>query len=124
VLAILLAAMIPKDLKPRRNDQLPQRRAGEWLAARSAAPEAVLTTREKVAYYAGGTWLRLRTRTAPDIAREYAEKHATCLAALDRELGPELPMLEDLLAAGFVVVHCEAGPEESVYILRQAPRGR
>ncbi len=71
LVALALAAMLPKTLAAYRDRQLGEKRAGLWIRAdaerRGIERPAVLTHRDKVAYYARGEWVRPPNGPASDV---------------------------------------------------------
>jgi hypothetical protein len=54
--AITLAIILPKTLKPQRYDRLPEKWAGIWIKNQSGTGTTIFTTMPRVAYYADGVW--------------------------------------------------------------------
>jgi 4-amino-4-deoxy-L-arabinose transferase-like glycosyltransferase len=54
LLAITLAIILPKTLKPQRYERLSEKRIGFWIESQSGKGNTVFTTMPRVAYYADG----------------------------------------------------------------------
>ena len=62
---IILGAMVPLCLQPQRLDKIGRKEVGLWLRERSATPPRILTDIPRVAYYAGGEYLRFPYKVTP-----------------------------------------------------------
>ena len=56
LVALPLAIMLPKTLKPQRVEKLPEKWAGIWLKDQSGTGTTIFTTLPRVPYYADGVW--------------------------------------------------------------------
>ncbi len=88
LLAVVLAAMVLKDLGPRRAEEAPFVEAGRWLKSQPGTG-AVLSSRDKLAYYAGARGVILPPSEAS------AEAYAARLAAFGRANGASHLLLDD-----------------------------
>jgi hypothetical protein len=56
LVALPLAFMLPKTLKPQRVDKLPEKWAGIWIKGQSGPGTPIFSTLPRVPYYADGIW--------------------------------------------------------------------
>ena len=121
LLALLLATMLPKTLKPQRVEKLPEKWAGTWIKDQSGTGTLIFTTLPRVPYYAEGVW------EAVDPAKDrldhvlpaMAEKNATYFV-IDGEEADRFPELADAAQRDFLeVMRYEKKKMETVIIYKR-----
>jgi hypothetical protein len=121
-LGLLVAGVgLGKSLKPSRLEDVPERRAAEWLRAQDLDVRAVAARKRRTAYYAGAPWVKLATAAYPGGLRELGATH---LILSDEDAGDyaKLRPLEPPEARRIHRVEAE-GHAASVYELFVAPSG-
>jgi hypothetical protein len=123
LLALVLAIMLPKTLKPQRVEKLPEKWAGIWIKGQSGKGAPVFTTLPRVPYYADGVWEIVDpTKDRLDqVLAAMAKKNATYFVIDGEELErfPELtdPARQDLQE----VMRYERKKMDTVIIYKRLP---
>jgi 4-amino-4-deoxy-L-arabinose transferase-like glycosyltransferase len=123
LLALVLATILPKTLKPQRVEKLPEKWAGIWVKDQSGTGTTIFTTLPRVPYYADGVW------EAVDPAKDrldhvlaaMAKKNATYFV-IDGEEADRFPELVDPAQRDFLeVMRYEKKKMDTVIIYKRAP---
>jgi 4-amino-4-deoxy-L-arabinose transferase-like glycosyltransferase len=123
LLALLLAIMLPKTLKPQRVEKLPEKWAGIWIKDQSGTGNSIFTTLPRVPYYADGVWEDVDPAKdrLDDVLAAMVRKSATyfVIDAKEADRFPELtdPAQRDLLE----VMRYEKKKMDTVIIYKRAP---
>jgi len=124
LVALPLAIMLPKTLKPQRVEKLPEKWAGIWIKDQSGTGTLIFTTLPRVPYYAEGVW------EAVDPAKDrldhvlpaMAEKNATYFV-IDGEEIERFPELADPAQRDFLeVMRYEKKKMDTVIIYKRTPQ--
>ena len=122
LLALVLAIMLPKTLKPQRVEKLPEKWAGVWIKGQSGTGTLIFTTLPRVPYYADGVWEAVdpaKDRLAQVLAA-MAKKNATYFV-IDGEEVARFPELADPAQRNFLeVMRYEKKKMDTVIIYRRA----
>ena len=124
LLALVLAIMLPKTLKPQRVEKLPEKWAGIWIKGQSGTGALIFTTLPRVPYYADGVWEAVdpaKDRLAKVFAA-MAKKNATYFV-IDGEEIERFPELADPAQRDFLeVMRYEKKKMDTVIIYKRTPQ--
>jgi hypothetical protein len=81
LLAVMLAIVLPKTLKPQRYERLPEKWAGVWIKNQSGKGATIFTSMPRIAFYADGSYeyIDLRKGTVDENKASMTEKKALYL---------------------------------------------
>ncbi|MFO0687679.1 MAG: glycosyltransferase family 39 protein [Myxococcota bacterium] len=120
LVVVLLVSWVPRDLRARRLDRVAERRAAEWLAARSDGVAPVAAQKRRTAYYAGAVFVPIPDGRAGDLERQLRGRHAAYLIIDQARLGDHLGLAEGV-GRWLVPLHVERSPDQEVVVLALTP---
>jgi len=123
LLALVLATMLPKTLKPQRVEKLPEKWAGIWIRDQSGTGSLIFTTLPRVPYYADGVWEAVDPAKdrLDQVLAAMAKKNATYFV-IDGEEIERFPELTDPAQRNLLeVMRYENKKMDTVIIYERAP---
>ena len=123
LLALVLATMLPKTLKPQRVEKLPEKWAGIWIRDQSGTGSLIFTTLPRVPYYADGVWEAVDPAKdrLDHVLAEMVKKNATYFV-IDGEEADRFPELVDPAQRNLLeVMRYENKKMDTVIIYERAP---
>ncbi len=101
ILVIIFGSVLPKTLKSVRSEKIGRKDIGLWIKNREIAKPLILTDAPRVAYYAGGTFLRLRRSDYEKNISEAKVKGIKYIVAQQKNIEKNYPHLIQLAENDF-----------------------